>query len=129
MDLQQLQKEIHTTARQKGWWETERPVGDIIANIHAELAEAWEEYRNGMPLNDVYYCEGPPHYDRISKGLGKTALAGPPMKPEGFCVELADAIIRILDYFEYLGVDAGEVIAEKMAYNATREFRHGGKLA
>lgn len=36
-------------------------------------------------------------------------------------VELADAMIRILDYACGFGYDIGGAFAEKMAYNATRE--------
>ena len=52
MELQDYIKESHKTADEKGWWEKdafngERSVGDQFANFHAEVSEAWEEYRNG----------------------------------------------------------------------------------
>jgi NTP pyrophosphatase (non-canonical NTP hydrolase) len=36
-------------------------------------------------------------------------------------VELADAVIRIFDLAGAYGMDLGEAIAEKMAYNQSRE--------
>lgn len=49
-------------------------------------------------------------------------------KPEGIAVELADCIIRILDWAGKEGVDMDAIIRKKMAYNRTRPYRHGGKL-
>jgi NTP pyrophosphatase (non-canonical NTP hydrolase) len=43
-------------------------------------------------------------------------------------VEMADVIIRILDWAELVGVDMEEVVSEKVEYNATRSYKHGGKL-
>ena len=109
MNLTQLQQEIHQMAVQKGWWETERNVGEMLALIHSEISEALEEWRTGNPIGETYYSEGG--------------------KPEGFGVELADAVIRILDVCERYKIDLAHTIVEKMAYNAKRAYRHGGKLA
>ena len=70
-----IQKEIHENAVAHGWWESERSFGEICALIHSELSEALEEYRKNQP--NVYWIAH---------------------KPEGIAVELADAVIRILDY-------------------------------
>ena len=43
-------------------------------------------------------------------------------------VELADCIIRILDWAGNEGVDMDAIIREKMSYNRTRSYRHGGKV-
>ena len=50
-------------------------------------------------------------------------------KPEGVAVELCDAIIRIIDYLAYMGVDVEAVLMAKHEYNKGREYRHGGKRA
>jgi NTP pyrophosphatase (non-canonical NTP hydrolase) len=52
-----------------------------------------------------------------------------PPKPEGVPSELADVVIRALDAADAWGIDLGAVIEEKLAYNATRGHRHGGKTA
>ncbi len=109
MSLNELAQSIHACAVRHGWWETERPLGDIVTNIHSELSEFWEFYRAGCPLNEVHYTENG--------------------KPDGAAIELADTIIRILDLAAHLGLDMDALIAEKQAYNEKRPYRHGGKLA
>jgi NTP pyrophosphatase (non-canonical NTP hydrolase) len=48
-------------------------------------------------------------------------------KPEGFPVELADILIRVLDLAGRMDIDLDAVVAEKMRYNAGREYLHGKK--
>lgn len=43
--------------------------------------------------------------------------------------EWRDAIIRILDYLAYMGVDVEAVLMAKHEYNKGHEYRHGGKRA
>jgi NTP pyrophosphatase (non-canonical NTP hydrolase) len=45
--LYELQQEIHSNAVAHGWWETERPVPEILCLIHSEVSEALEAYRDG----------------------------------------------------------------------------------
>jgi NTP pyrophosphatase (non-canonical NTP hydrolase) len=114
--LEQLANEIHRTAVEKGWWEKEavggvqeRSIGDQFANFHAEISEAWEDYRNGLRLEEIHFSE-----------TGK---------PEGIPVELADTIIRIFDTCGQYNIPLAEAMLLKMEYNKTRPYRHGGKVA
>lgn len=52
-------------------------------------------------------------------------------KPEGFWVEIADAVIRIADLAGSCGAAAElvEAVQVKHHYNASRPHRHGGKRA
>lgn len=119
--IKEWQERIHQYAQDKGWWSSERSVGDIMTNIHSELSEAWEVHRAGLvPRSDVYYYdEG---HEFTTRPLSNT-------KPDGFWVEMADAVIRILDFAESEGVDLEEMMELKHAYNLTRPYRHGGKTA
>lgn len=106
--ISELQATVHQNALAAGWWAgSHRTFGDLIALCHSELSEALEEYRDGCQPNHRYESVGG--------------------KPEGIPYELADVIIRILDMAGYYGIDLEGAIAEKLAYNLTRGYRHGGK--
>lgn len=49
-------------------------------------------------------------------------------KPEGMGAELADVVIRIMDYCGFAGIDLESLILQKHEYNKTRPYRHGGKV-
>lgn len=125
MNLNELAKEAHQIAVEHGWWSPEPSFGDLVALMHSELSEALGEYRAGnrirpgQPTPMVYYSGG---------GYVATDTTECCKKPEGIAVELADCIIRILDWAGKEGVDMESIIEEKMAYNRTRPYRHGGKL-
>lgn len=107
MHIKELATKAHALAVVKGWYDKGRPpIPERIALIHSELSEALEENRKGYPPNFIYVHEG---------------------KPEGFGIELADAIIRLVDLCEAEGVDIEQAIEIKMSYNATRPQMHGGK--
>lgn len=114
--MSDMQEYIYKTAEDHGWWEGEPNIPEKLALIHSEISEALEEYRKGIPLDKVYAYEP-----------GTVFVPGD--KPEGFGVELADAVIRILDLCGYLQIDMAELIALKHNYNLTRSYRHGGKIA
>ena len=109
MHINDCVKEAYENAKQKGWHERPRSIGDLICLMHSELSEALEEHRNGRYPTEVYYNESKPE------------------KPEGIGVELADCVIRIFDFCGKYGIDLEEVIKIKMQYNSTRPQRHGGK--
>jgi len=110
-DIQDVQREVHKTACEKGWWDKPRDVGELLANVHAEVSESWEEYRR-------------PDHD-----LGLVYYRHDSLKPEGFPVELADIIIRVLDIADHYNINMAHVINTKMRYNRTRPYRHGNKVA
>ena len=105
MNIKDFQKEVHQNAVEHGWWEENKTFGDIIALCHSELSEALEEYRNNK--EGIYYNGD---------------------KPEGIPIELADCIIRILDYCESAEIDIENALKIKHEFNKTRPYKHGGKI-
>lgn len=101
--LNELTKEIHDNAVSHGWWDEPRNLLEIAALCHSELSEAVEEYRAGRPM----------------------VWANEDGKPEGIATEMADCLIRILDWFGHEGLDADEIVRQKMAYNRGRPYKHG----
>lgn len=49
----------------------------------------------------------------------------PDTKPEGFVIEIADAIIRLFHMCAQDNLPIEKAIAIKMAFNKTRPFKHG----
>ncbi|WP_339245232.1 hypothetical protein [Paenibacillus sp. FSL F4-0243] len=120
MSINELVKAAHENAVNKGWWNEDRSFGEIIALIHSEASEALEDYRNGSKPDEVWYQHKVTGYstDRITEEH----------KPCGIPSELADIVIRVFDACGRYGIDLEQAINEKMAYNATRPQRHGGKV-
>lgn len=127
MTVNEFAKDVHENAVAHGWWETERSFPEVAALIHSKISEALEEYRDG---NQIIYdsCTIPGATCRYKETCDEEEKAGA-CKPEGLAVELCDAIIRILDYLAYLGVDVEAILVAKHEYNKGREYRHGGKRA
>lgn len=105
--INEVAKQIHENAVDHGWWDEERGFPEVLALIHSEVSEALEEYRNGRLPTEVY--------------------AGNNGKLEGIPIELADVIIRVLDYCGYAEIDIDTAISQKHEYNKSRPYRHGGK--
>ena len=121
MTLDELVKEAHAASRSKGWYDPPndvRNIPELLALIHSEVSEALEAYRTDFLLkpNDCAWHE-----------VGAEPQHG--KKPDGFGIEIADIVIRIGDLCGYLGIDLDHAVRRKMAYNETRQYRHGGKVA
>lgn len=136
LTIAELIQESHQTAVNKGWWDGgERPVGDQFANFHAEISEAWEEFRKygTDPAWFIYHFrqteEDGSGYQmplHISKEDG---ISTDGLKPEGLAVELADLFIRVADTCAQYGIPLETALRMKLAYNRTRPYRHGNKKA
>jgi hypothetical protein len=71
--------------------------------MHSELSEALEGFRKGNPPDEHI-----PEFTSVE-------------------VELADCVIRILDFAEGNNLRVVEAMFAKAEYNKTRSHRHGGK--
>jgi NTP pyrophosphatase (non-canonical NTP hydrolase) len=131
-----LMEEIHTWAKEKGWWDVYRGTsnekvydpslrsfGDQMANFHAELSEAWEEYRKSGYSKDMMIYSEDTQPEQVYNGLDAVRESG--LKPEGLAVELADLIIRLMDTCGAYNIPIVEALILKMEYNANRPYRHG----
>ena len=104
MNLRELQTEVHAIAVAKGWWDTERTFGDLIALVQSELSQAFEAHQERgldgwVEPRVVEKDPPPPSWDR-------TAFTHDVLnKPCGFASELADVVIRVADMAEHYGVD------------------------
>ena len=94
---------IHNTSVNNGFWEqgANRNKGECLALIHAEISEALEGLREDN-LKDKHL----PKYLSVE-------------------VELADAIIRILDMAHGYNYNIIDALIDKVEYNSTREYMHG----
>lgn len=114
LTLSQWAEAVHSLAVAKGWHEegaSDARVPQFVANLHGECSELWEAYRAG----------------KLRAPCDKAAKMGEPLT----CIEeeLADIVIRAFDMACLLGVDIERAIAVKHAFNSTRAYRHGGKVA
>jgi hypothetical protein len=89
--------------------------GNKLLLIVSEIVEAQDEIRNGRAADETYY---PTWVEDEDASFGTH-------KPEGVPSEIADAVIRCFDFAATEGFDLGAIIAEKLAYNETRPYKHG----
>lgn len=102
--MNQLAKDIHEDNVRAGWWTDlatgesivgKRNIPEMLMLIVSEVAEAMEGHRKNL-MDDKL-----PHRKMLE-------------------VELADAIIRIMDLCGSMNYDIGGAISEKRAFNAIR---------
>ncbi len=96
-------KIVHENNVNAGWWtnlvtgeKLDRNMGELLCLVHSEISEAMEGHRKNL-MDDKL-----PHRKMLE-------------------VELADAVIRILDIAGSQGFDLGGAIEEKIEYNASRQ--------
>lgn len=116
--IRRIQHLVYGIAKANGWHGKLRPPAEALLLIVTEIAEVYEEIRDGR--------EQGIQYEEAAWHNGKQDLSD---KPIGIDIELADIFIRLLDMAEEWHVDLAFAIHIKMQYNTTRPYRHGGKTA
>ena len=94
--INELSFYCHMLAKRNNWWDKERNVGELLCLIHSEISEAMEGHRKSAMDEHL------PQYSSIT-------------------VELADAMVRILDLAGGLKLPIGEAFADKLCYNQMRD--------
>jgi len=111
-----LSKTIHEGNAARGFWEGERKLTEVVMLTVCELAEAIEADRSGKwaTETDILQYKNRPIPERF-KELIKDSVQD----------EIADAIIRLLDFSHKFGIDLDFHIQAKLDYNASRPYKHG----
>lgn len=110
-----------------------RAITEKLALIHEEISEALGEIRSGHDPLKVYYTQKvrDPDFEGVATHVNQINDPDdgtPHLKPEGFMIELADAVIRIADLAFLVGGDLEAAVLEKAEYNRTRPYKHGRKF-
>ena len=96
-----IAKSIYKDSVNHGFWKEEKNDGEAMALIHSEISEALEAMRNDNPSSSKII-----EYSSVEE-------------------ELADAVIRIMDYAFGKDLDVAGAILAKIEYNQSREYMHG----
>tara|TARA_R110000782_G_scaffold151803_1_gene244484 strand:+ start:553 stop:981 length:429 start_codon:yes stop_codon:yes gene_type:complete len=140
--INNLAKEVHENARNKGFYDAEKNIGEMLCLIHSEVSEALEADRK-----DRFAKTNIETYSKVCKKSPTSILCGLAEKEYGFSFyedlffksvfvgtvkdtfedELADIVIRVMDLAAFKNIDLEAHIKAKMRFNSLREHKHGKK--
>ena len=95
-----VSSKINCIANEKGFWRCNRSHGEVLALIHSEVSEALEALRTKSSSTKI------PGFLGVEE-------------------ELADVVIRIMDYSMQYNFNLPAAILSKMKYNEGRSYKHG----
>jgi NTP pyrophosphatase (non-canonical NTP hydrolase) len=112
----ELAKEIHEGNASRGFWEGERKLTEVVMLTVCELAEAIEADRaeKWATEQDILQYKNISTPERFKENIKDTVQD-----------EIADAIIRLLDFSHKFNIDLDFHIKAKLDYNASRPYKHG----
>lgn len=138
--IHELQSRIFMLAIGKGWWplkENHPAIKEIdydkanipekFALMHEEISEALRDYRDNYKPGEIYYEDGEGKRYSYEEYQTLQLSSEHNFKPCGISIELADCIIRILDFAAAYNIDMESRILLKHEFNKARPYRHGGK--
>ena len=94
---------IRRVNEDNGWYDHQRPLSADAALLHSEVSELYEAHRHKNPPSEHI-----PEFSAMEE-------------------EAADILIRLLDTVSRHNLRLGPAVAAKLAFNATRGYKHGGK--
>ena len=120
-----MSREVYLANKAKGFWKYREETPQLIRNffpeeIAEEFAIAVEKAYNAQAIA-LMHSELSEALEADRKDLMDDKLT----HRKGLEVELADAVIRIMDFSQGKNLDVDGAIAEKLNYNKTRPYLHG----
>lgn len=129
LNLQTLTSVCHGIAVEGGWWDR-KGAAKVAHDLRDDPNKASEytnemldlldtvadEPRNPLELIALIHSEASEALEGVRKGLMDDHLPHHKMET----VELADIVVRVLDYAGGRGLDVGSALVEKLQYNTKR---------
>ena len=116
--INELSKEIHQNARNKGFFDSEKNIGEMLCLIHSEVSEALEADRKNRYTTGTIETINSFVIDEMFVTDFKIGVK------DTFEDELADTFIRLADLCEKMDIDIDSFIKMKMAFNSMRPEKH-----
>jgi len=124
----------HEKAKNGGWWDAERNIGELLMLTVSELSEGLEalrkdHYADKKVVTDLYNDLVVNSHDEefiLNESDWKASFEK--SVKNSFEDEMADVAIRLFDLCGGLNVDLEKHIDLKMKYNSMRGYKHGKKF-
>ena len=119
--INELAKRVHENAIEKGFFEKEKNIGEMLCIIHSEVSEALEadrkDHHTTCNMNAMNGWVADEDFGQNFANQVKNTFED----------ELADIMIRVMDLAAFKNIDIEAHIKAKMRYNSLREKYHGKK--
>lgn len=130
--LEKLQDIIHEIAVSKGWWEEHELLRESLIAARHTVEAKYGKSLDPKLADDLYqFSRSMLIVSEVSEGIealrcdNKADDKLPQF--DGLSVELADAVIRILDLAGRFQLPVISAMLAKVEYNKGRSYKHGGK--
>lgn len=119
-NLNELAKQYHERAKQKGYWDEPRETGTLLMLMVSELSEALEadrknKYADLSKFDELLEVEGNHHFESVFKSCIK----------DTFEDEIADVFIRLFDFIGQRNINIEKHVELKMRFNQIRAYKNG----